>query len=286
MPISKCVSVAGLLLVCLGVCGCATTGGADVTPAHDNLDAVVWLQSSAEYAAVTTGTYAAATAELRKFVAANPAAVGTMAVVMDVDETVLDNSRYQGQIVLDDSTYESETWDQWIALRAASAVPGAVDFIRSSQSLGVHVALITNRRCRNRTGAAETCPQKRDTAVNLAELGVDVETVTLFLRGETPPERCRALLSASEKAEGHWSSDKTSRRGCVSLDREIVMLFGDQLGDFTEATVERPGASGPEIAADYAEYWGRSWFMLPNPTYGGWRPNDAASKRRLVRGID
>jgi len=286
MTTTKCLPGTGLLLVCLTVLGCAANSGPGVTPAHDNLDAVVWVQSSPEYAAVTTGTYAAATEALRQLVASDPVSAIAMAVVMDIDETVLDNSRYQGENVLEDSSYRSETWDQWIALRAASAVPGALDFIRTSQSLGVHVALITNRRCRNRTGAAETCPQKRDTAVNLAELGVDVETVTLFLRGETPPERCRALLSASEKAEGHWSSDKTSRRGCVSLDREIVMLFGDQLGDFTEATVERPGASGPEIAADYAEYWGRSWFMLPNPTYGGWRPNDAASKRRLVRGID
>jgi acid phosphatase len=257
-----------------------------MTPAHDNLDAVLWLQTSTEYAAVTTGVYAAATAELRERVETDPAAAAGMAVVLDVDETVLDNSRYQGQLVLDDATYESETWDRWIELRAAGAVPGAIDFIRTSQSLGVHVALITNRTCRSRPGNAESCPQKADTLADLDRLGADTGAITLFLRGDTPPARCRELLTASEQPDGKWSSDKTSRRACVSLDRDIVMLFGDQLGDFTEASHSATGESGHDIAAGYEEFWGKTWFMLPNPTYGGWRPNAAAEKRKSIQGID
>ena len=275
-----------LLMACAVICGCATTGGSESTPAHDNMDAVVWLQTSTEYAAVAAGTYAAATAALHEIAKSEAGATDNMAIVLDIDETVLDNSRYQGQLVHDDATYESESWDRWIALRAAPAVPGAVDFIRTSQSLGFHVAFITNRTCRARPDTDEDCPQKLDTLVNLQDVGVDTESTTLFLRGERPTGQCRALLSASEQAEGKWSSDKTSRRECVILEHDIVMLFGDQLGDFTAEEGGSSGESGRDVAAKYSEYWGKTWFMLPNPTYGGWRPRTSDEKRSLIRGID
>lgn len=274
------------LLLSLGVSGCATTGGSDSTPAHDNMDAVVWLQASTEYAAVTAGVYATATAALEEVAKTAAGRTHEMAVVLDIDETVLDNSRYQAQLVMDDATYEGGSWDEWIALRAAPAVPGVVDFVRRSQSLGFHVAFITNRTCRARPDTAEECPQKPDTLVNLEEIGVDSGSTTLFLREERPSERCRALLSAAERADGKWSSDKTSRRACVSLDYDIVMLFGDQLGDFTEEEDDASGESGRDVAAEFGEHWGKSWFMLPNPTYGGWRPRTPPEKRTLIQGID
>ncbi len=275
-----------LLLVYLGVCGCATTAGTDSTPAHDNMDAVVWLQASAEYAAVTAGVYATATAALEEIARTEAGRTHEMAIVLDIDETVLDNSRYQGQLVMDDATYEGGTWDEWIALRAAPAVPGVVDFIRTSQSLGFHVAFITNRACRSRPDAAEDCPQKADTLVNLEAIGVDSGSTTLYLRGERPSQRCREFLSASERADGKWSSDKTSRRECVRLDHDIIMLFGDQLGDFTEEQGGPSADSGRDTAAEFGEYWGKTWFMLPNPTYGGWRPRTHPEKRTSIRGID
>jgi acid phosphatase len=270
----------------VGICGCATTGGAGSTPANDNMDAVVWLQSSAEYAAVTTVVYAAATAKLREIAERDENSSRSAAIVMDVDETVLDNSRYQGQLMIDDSTYDSESWDAWVALRAADAVPGVVDFIRMSQSLGFHVAFITNRTCRSRPDSAEHCPQAADTLANLDAIGVETSSTTLLLRGDRPSERCREHLTEPERVDGAWSSDKTSRRECVRTDRDIIMLFGDQLGDFIEVAESPPGKTGREIATDYAEHWGVTWFMLPNPTYGSWRPRDPAGKRSMIRGVD
>ncbi len=275
-----------MLLACVSISGCATSGDVVSSPAHDNTDAVAWLQTSTEYAAVTAGIYTAATAKLREIANTGEDRPRSMAIVMDIDETVLDNSRYQGQLVLENATYDSNSWDAWVALRAAVAVPGVVDFIQTSQSLGFHVAFITNRPCRARPGTAEDCPQATDTLINLADVGVDTSSTTLFLMGDRPPDQCRAHLSESEQATGTWSSDKTSRRECVELDHDIIMLFGDQLGDFTEAESDASGGTGRDNAADYAEYWGRTWFMLPNPTYGGWRPRDSAEKRSLIRAID
>ena len=275
-----------LLLVGLGVSGCATTESPDATPAsHDNMDAVLWLQTSTEYAAATTGLYASATAGLRELAAANPDPAKKMAVVLDIDETVLDNSRYQGQLIFDNARYESESWDRWIEIEAATAVPGVVDFITTAQSLGVHVAFITNRRCRERPGTTDACPQVQDTLDNLEAVGIDTSATTLFIRGDRPDARCRDFLTAPEREDGTWSSDKTSRRTCIDLDHDIVMLFGDQLGDFTEVDEDGPGPSGRELAAKYTDHWGKRWFMLPNPTYGGWNPNDTGEKRSRIRGI-
>lgn len=278
-----------LLLLGLWVGGCATLGEPEPAPdgaTHDGLDAVAWLQSSTEYAAVTRGVYAAAAASLEDMASREGAPGRRRAIVMDVDETVLDNARYQVQLVRDGTTYDPQSWDRWIALRAAEPVPGVVDFIGKSQSLGYHVAFVTNRSCRTRSGSPDACPQREDTLANLEGIGIDTASVTLMLRGDRPPARCRPLLSEAERAENRWSSDKTSRRACVGLDHDIVMLFGDQLGDFREVEDDPSSAAGRARAAEYRQYWGTSWFMLPNPTYGGWRPGTSADKRALLRGIE
>ncbi len=270
-------------LTFLAITGCAVTGETDPELSHDNTDAVIWLQSSSEYAAVTAGVYAAATAALREMALNASTPTDGKAIVLDVDETVLDNSPYQGQLIFDDAEYGRESWDRWVGLRAAAEVPGVVDFIRDAQSLGFHVVFITNRPCRKRPDSNDVCPQIEDTRVNLEAVGIDTSSTTMFLRGQQPPERCRALLTPEEQAESNWStSDKTSRRACVELDREIVMLFGDQMGDFTE----EHGESGRQSAAEFNDKWGTTWFALPNPTYGGWKPRTAAEKRSLMRGID
>lgn len=282
-----------LLLAGLLVGGCASTPepAPAPPPAHDGLDAVTWLQTSTEYAALTTGVFTAAAAALETMApgeeaTAEEAQARPPAIVMDIDETVLDNARYQVQLVREGTSYESESWDRWIALRGAEAVPGVVEFIRTGQSLGFHVAFITNRSCRTRPDTTEACPQHADTLANLESVGIDTSATTLMLRGDRPDDRCRALLTEAEQAEGRWSSDKTSRRACVALDHDIVMLFGDQLGDFTEVEDDAPASSNRARAAEYDAYWGTTWFMLPNPTYGGWQPRTSADKRALLRGIE
>lgn len=275
-----------LSLLGLSLFGCATIPDTATAPAHDNLDAVTWLQTSAEYAAVTTGIYSAATAALEGIVSTGVSPERGRAVVLDVDETVLDNAAYQAQLVLDDETYSGDSWDAWIALEAADAVPGAVDFVRTAQARGFQVAFITNRSCRPRRGASGGCPQRGETLANLQSIGIPTEEVTLLLRGDRPSPRCRSLLSDAERVEGTWSSDKASRRACVSLDHDIVMLFGDQLGDFTTVSGGMSREAGRQVAAEYEEAWGKRWFMLPNPTYGEWKPTGTDGKRARIRGTD
>ena len=277
-----------LLLLGLTMGGCAVKGKTELTPTptHDNLDAVLWQQTSTESAAVTSSLYAAATVAAEKIAAAAPDRVDSMAIVLDVDETVLDNSPYQAQLVFDDATYAPDSWDDWIARRDAAAIPGVVDFLRRSRALGFHVAFITNRRCKTRPNRTDACPQIEDTLANLRRVGIDTESTTIYLRGDRPSAECQPFLSEAEQDDGTWSSDKTSRRRCVGLEHEIVMLFGDQLGDFIEVAEQAAGRPGRDLAADHAERWGTTWFMLPNPTYGGWRPGNSVDKRERLRGFD
>ncbi|MEE4175477.1 MAG: HAD family acid phosphatase, partial [Xanthomonadales bacterium] len=241
---------------------------------------------SREYVAATTGIYAAATRALERLTEAQASPERGRAVVLDIDETVLDNVAYQAQLVLDDATYASDSWDAWIALRAADAVPGVVDFVSRAQSLGFHVAFITNRACRDREGTSRACPQHGDTLTNLEAIGIDTSETTLMLRGERPPPPCQPLLIEEEQAAGVWSSDKESRRACVEVERDIVMLFGDQLGDFTSSEQGADGATGRDAVASAESPWGTRWFMLPNPTYGDWKPRSSTEKRSLLRGLD
>ena len=269
-----------LSIMSVNILGCSKPGGET-----DNLNAILWVQTSSEYSAATIGTYTAAANALERIVATDPAAVGQMVVVMDVDETVLNNSRYFANRMLGSSRDQQVTWDQKIALREATAIPGAVDFIVASESLGVSVRFVSNRLCRDRADNSGDCPQKEDTLANLRQLGVKVESGNLYLRGERPPDHCLSLLSDVDKQNGKWTTtDKTSRRQCIELDHDIVMLVGDQLSDFIGGHGSSALASRDALLEQYREKWGRTWFLVPNPVYGHWLNLLKSDKLAHVRG--
>ncbi|MBM3423073.1 MAG: acid phosphatase [Chlorobi bacterium] len=239
--------------------GCAST-------ANNNLNSLLWMQSSAEYKASAVQTYNAAFQNIdaaladRSWTAAMEQDGDCVslppAVVMDIDETVLDNSDYMGRLVLENGAWSADTWDEWVALQEAAAVPGAIEFINAMRGKGVRVILISNRECRKRSESGEPCPQQTDTIANLRKAGMlDPGPETILLKGEEPG----------------WTSEKKSRRERVAKKYRIVMLFGDDFGDFLPGV---KSAITPEerdrLVGEYRGYWGKKWFMLPNPTYGSW----------------
>ena len=126
--------------------------------ANENLHAVLWTQTATEYAALTQQTYAAARAHLDDALAdpswtAMPEQVAMggyeslpPAVVLDVDETVLDNAAYQARLIEDDAVYDRATWSAWVEEAAAPAVPGVLAFTQAADELGIAVVYLTNRR--------------------------------------------------------------------------------------------------------------------------------------------
>ena len=205
------------------------------------------------------------------------------AVILDVDETVLDNSPAQAFLVKGKLGFCDAAWRRWLASRAATPVPGAVAFTQAAARAGIAVFYVTNRAC---PGAAMPgdCPAKADTMAAMARLG--------FARANDPA----AFLLLNERPG--WTSDKSSRRAVVAADHRVIMLLGDQLTDFVSPPTAakiwdelvHPVVSGavaalPPGAGAYRSYRamaGKRWFVLPNAQYGFYQNRFKSAADRLA----
>jgi acid phosphatase len=236
--------------------------------------ATLWLRHSAEYRAASETLYRAAESALRAGLAdpawtAEPAQTGDLsalppAVVMDIDETVLDNSAPQARMILEETCFDEfdAVWDAWVAERAAPAVPGAAAFIRAARAMSdpqgrpVRIFFVTNRECDRRPGNDSACPQHDDTAANLERHGLGALTLAddLMIKGE----------------RADWVSEKLSRRLEIATSHRIVLNVGDDFGDFLPDVRRQTAAERERARCAHRERWGREWFMIPNPMYGSW----------------
>ena len=228
------------------------------TGAHDNLNATLWMQSAAEYQAATLGSYAQARQQLDAALAdatinALPLPEQTQgfeslppAIISDADETLIDNSPFQARRIRDGGDFDPATWAAWSNERKARGIPGAVAFAQYAASRGVTVYYVTNR---------DHTSEYQATADNLRALGFPLaeDNSNLLLRGDP-------------RAPG---KEKGERRRFVAKNHRVVMLLGDNLGDFLDG-VGGDVAARQALIAPYADWWGSLWIMLPNPSYGSW----------------
>ncbi len=266
--------------ICHGVFALFLTGCSST--ANNNFNSLLWMQSSAEYRANTTQAYQSAMKHIDAAISdkswvATEEQTGNCsklppAVVMDIDETVLDNSRYMGKVVLENGQWSAETWDEWVALKEATAIPGAVAFINAMKKKNVTVIFISNRECGKRDGSESGCMQEIDTIENLARVGVtDVSPEHVLLKGE----------------KEDWTSEKKSRREAVAHKYRIIMLFGDDLGDFLPNVKKNISpAERDRLVEENRAKWGKKWFILPNPTYGSWFNVLGDPKSQYIRAYD
>ncbi|HEY4583896.1 MAG TPA: HAD family acid phosphatase [Lysobacter sp.] len=256
-----------LLFLALALAGChrgAVRGDAPsaaAVPADDNLNAVAWMQTSAEYRANSLQTYRAATRELDRAIRdrnwdalvpaerANPARGLPPAVVFDVDETVLDNSPYQARLVAAGTEYSEPEWDDWVRERKATAIPGVVEFAKAARKRGVALFFISNRAVH----------LKDATIANLRSAGLDVRDDAFLGLGTVVPG-CEQR-----------GSDKNCRRQLIGRRYRVLMQFGDQLGDFVELAPNTV-AHRDAVLDTHGAWIGERWWVLANPTYGSWEP--------------
>jgi acid phosphatase len=226
-------------------------------PAQDDrMNATLWAQQAVEYKATTDGIYALAALRLEEALAdpdwtAAPDLQGEgyqnlpPAIILDADETVLDNTPYAAADVLEGTGFDEARWNAWAGAGVAKAVPGAVDFTRAAAARGVKVFYVTNRDAVTEEG----------TARNLAALGFPMggNVDTLLMKREQPD----------------WGSAKSTRWAMVAEDYRILLMLGDNLGDFTDDYKGSPAERQAVYEAN-AGKWGREWIALPNPGYGSW----------------
>lgn len=200
---------------------------------------VHWARASAEHRAVYVQTYRMASDRLRELAAGQPTG---WAVILDADETVLDNSEYQRRIGLRGESFDPATWDTWVREVAADSLPGAAGFIALTRSLGGRVVIVTNRD-------DDQCDPTRE---NFRKLGIVVDAVLCQAPGEVGKNtRFRAV------ATGVQPSPLPPLR--------VLMFIGDNIQDFPDTTQQIRDA-----APSAYDRFGRDWFVLPNPMYGSW----------------
>ena len=234
---------------------CAAAPRRESTGRADNrLDAILWQTTSAEYRVLARSIYAMAQAQLERALAdSNWTALPSQkdnyqrlppAVIMDIDETVIDTGAFQSQLVRDNARFSSRPWREWQERNQPAAVPGAIEFIAAAQARGVTIFFVTNR----------DDPTEESTRRNLATLGIALpkDADTVLCRGERPD----------------WTSDKESRRQFIAKSHRVLMLVGDDLADFI-SEFRIPPEQRMAAALKRSE-WGAKWFMLPNPMYGSW----------------
>lgn len=211
-------------------------------------DAVLWQNASAEAYWIYEQAYEQAATKLMWNIVELAATYGEgqprkpMAVIVDIDETVLDNSPYQVEAIEHGRTFDPQDWRAWTDKAIARPSPGALEFLLHAHQASCEVFYITNRETAER-------------AMTLKNL---------IAHGFPNADEAHLLLMDG-------TSDKTERRARVRATHDVVLLVGDQLRDFDERFKDRSVNSGKATVDALADSLSKYFILLPNPMYGTYR---------------
>ncbi len=202
------------------------------------INSILYNYFSAEYKALCFQAFNAASDHLELFKIKNPK-LSNLAIVLDIDETLLDNSPYQAKIYEINVSYDS-LWNDWCNLEMARPIPGSAEFLHKADSMGFNIFYISNRKSKF----------------------VYDSTLKNLQFAEFPQADSSHLLLRTE------GNNKESRRNKVAEKYEIVLLVGDNIGDFYEDTSDY-AIRDSQVKLHKADF-GRKLIVLPNSIYGNW----------------
>jgi 5'-nucleotidase (lipoprotein e(P4) family) len=234
-----------LLLLAFSVAGCRSAAPIAPAPvpgtAFRASEAIRWTRDSAEHRAAFLQIYRAAAAHVeREAVSRTP---GTWAVVLDADETVIDNSLHELERAREGRPFDAASWSAWCARREAKPLPGAAAFLARVRELGGRIAIVTNR-------SAAECP---DTEAVFRAHGLAYDVML-----------CRPQAGPSDKNPRFEAVARgATPAGLPPL--EIVAFLGDEIRDFPGLDRSIREREDEAFAA-----FGARFFVLPNPMYGSW----------------
>ena len=226
------------------------------------------MKHSAEYRAITKQVYGSATAALPGFIEhtswsvvpgrSNAPDLPT-AVILDVDETVVSNVDFQ---LKHERPFANWKLEKWTSGTAATPIPGVTEFVEAARAAGVTVFFITNRPCEPIDDVEDPCPQKKSTIDDIAEVGIEADADHVML-----------------SEEQGWNREKSVRRDYIAQSHRVIMLIGDDLGDFVPCARLKPhepcttsatAEDRRDMVAAHSHMWGNGWYILPNPMHGSW----------------
>ncbi|TCP93254.1 5'-nucleotidase (lipoprotein e(P4) family) [Cricetibacter osteomyelitidis] len=201
---------------------------------------VVWLQQSGEYQALTHQAFNSAKTA---FDQAKAAKGKKKAVVVDLDETMIDNSAYAGWQVKNGEPFEGESWTRWVNARQVLPIPGAVEFANYVNSHNGTMFFVSNRK---------DAGEKQATLDDMKRLGFSgVREDRLFLKKDKSNKSPRF---AEIEQQGY----------------DIVLYVGDNLNDFGDATYKKSNQERRDFVKQNKALFGTKFIVLPNPNYGDW----------------
>ncbi len=247
---------------------------------HEDLDATLWVQTSGEYQAITRQTYRlaelalkdalddatwTASLEQQELVDKGKVKLADLkpAVILDVDETVLNNSTYQVELIAAEAEYSRDGWKNFVNKKKSTPIAGAVEFVKRCRECGVQPLFVTNRE-------------------HEVEGSTRENLITAGLMLESDPD---IVFSKYEKED--WKSDKISRRTELAKKYRLLLLVGDDLHDFASTGYHPTFEERGNLVSKHPDWWGKKWIVLPNPNYGGWEQslydwkNSSSSETKL-----
>jgi 5'-nucleotidase (lipoprotein e(P4) family) len=212
-----------------------------MAPLEYSLDAVLWQQRSGEYKALCYQAFSLAKMRLNEKIALHTKDQAPLAIITDVDETILDNSPQQAHALLAHTTYTDTGWHAWTSKASAAPVPGAVAFFQYADKMGIQCFYISNRQVSD----------------------LDVTIKNLKAAGFPQVDSAHVLLVDT-------TSFKEPRRQKVKRNYTIAMLLGDNLNDFDAMFYKQPADVRVKDVQDNSMLFGDVFIVLPNPMYGDW----------------
>ncbi len=225
-------------------CSSSATAQSNQPPADKEYEVggLLWQQSSGEQRALYYQAFALARMLLDRDLR-NHRIRMRRAIIVDLDETILDNSRYEAMLVNQKKNYP-DGWTEWINRAEATALPGSVEFLNYANARGVRVFYVTNRKPEVREGTAQ----------NLKKLGFPAVNDETFLMRDDPAVESKEV-----------------RRKAISEKYHVVLLMGDDLNDFAKVFEDSKTVDSRIAAAERnRSQFGTRFIVLPNPMYGDW----------------
>ena len=229
----------------------AATYAAEVPAAYTQQDindemimAAAWMQNSAEYRELCYQAYNVALDQVVKAVAHHKKGDKPLAIVLDADETVLDNSAFEAGLIGTGNSYSSKTWKEWCDAGVARAMPGAAEYLQAVDKLGVEIFYASNRNVKDHLESSMR---------NFKAIGF-------------PQADRKHMIFKTD------TSNKQVRFDQVMKDYDVVVFMGDNAGDLPIGTYHKGKEERNALVDQHKAEFGKRFIVFPNPTYGDWEP--------------